>query len=96
MSAPINDGGPAFPGISGESGCGNETRVVLPDGGNAWIGHNQGMTLRDYIAITAMQAVLSGLIARGEGPTHVGELSYLSKQSYLQADTMLAERAKKP
>lgn len=41
---------PAFPGIRGENGCGNETRTITPNGDNLWVEHNQGITIRDYFA----------------------------------------------
>jgi hypothetical protein len=66
MSAPINDGGPAFPTPAG-------------------IQHNDGMTLRDYFAGKAIEA----LIVRGWG------LENASGKAYEIADAMLKARESK-
>lgn len=50
MATPIDDGGPAFPGESGEHGYGPFKPIFAPDGEKRWIALNQGMTLRDYFA----------------------------------------------
>lgn len=55
----INPNDPAFPGIRGASGCGNETFLETANG-PSWIGHNQGMTIRAEIA----SRVLAGLAAQ--------------------------------
>lgn len=48
--------------------------------------------LKDWFAGHAMQAILGGFIARGEGPTNFDEVLRLAKQSYRQADYMLVAR----
>ena len=57
--------------------------TMEPDG---WLGQTGGyakdMTLRQYIAIKAMQAILSN-------PDYMGEDSELAVQSYNVADAML-------
>lgn len=82
----------AFPGISGSSGNGESTPIYGPDGALTWQNHNQGMTLRDYIAAKAMAAVLCGLITRGQGPINAEEQNALAMRCYEQADCMLATR----
>lgn len=54
------------------------------------LGHNAGMSLRDYFAAKAMQ----GYVARGgAGSDDVFDMN-ISRWSYEMADAMLAERAK--
>jgi hypothetical protein len=70
MSEPINDGGPAFP------------MGYHPEGNNA---DHFGMTLRDYFAGKAIEA----LIVRGWG------LENASGKAYEIADAMLKARESK-
>ena len=65
----INTGGPAFP----SAGDGNET----------WA--HEGMTLRDYFAAKAMQAILSN-------PEFQEEDSQLATYAYNVADAMIQAR----
>jgi hypothetical protein len=66
-----DDGGPAFP-------------VSIPGcGDNGW----QGMSLRDYFACCAMQAILRGYVDPGLRPLLAGN-------AYQMADAMLVQRAK--
>lgn len=50
--------------------------------------HQDGMTLRDYFAAKAMQAIL------GDKTTHPDYYSEWAELSYRMADAMLAEREK--
>ena len=76
MSSEQDDGGPAFPIVETDLILG--TRI------------DTGMTLRDYFAAKAMQAMLS----LEDVHLNWGE-SQLAKWSYEQADAMLEERNKK-
>lgn len=58
MSAPINDGGPAFPGEAGEDGYGNSRQAFSPSGERSWINLNQGMSLRDWFAGQALNGLM--------------------------------------
>jgi hypothetical protein len=71
-----DDGGPAFPFVETDLVCG--TRF------------DPGMSLRDYFAAKAMQAMLS----LEDVHLNYGE-SELAKWSYQQADAMLEERNRK-
>lgn len=53
----------------------------------------QGMTLRDYFAAKAMQAIISGGVEVKKG-TIQDAYDYVSEQSYIVADAMLKERTK--
>jgi len=67
----INDGGPAFP-----------TDSEHQSGPHTW--HSAGMTLRDYFAAKAMQA-----LARSGN-----YFDATARQAYMIADAMLREREK--
>jgi hypothetical protein len=85
MSAPINNGGPAFPTDHGK----NVT---------------EGMTLRDYMAVKAMQGLLSmnrssefvtneGVPASDdEDGTLFAHTKFLAQEAYMIADAMLRAR----
>lgn len=79
-----DNGGPAFP-------------VTMP-AGEAYKGHAEfdGMTLRDYFAAKALQAIIAqgGLGFMGWNPSYWGSASGIASAAYLMADAMLAERAK--
>jgi len=81
----INDGGQAFP-------CAG---TLYPDG-SVWDAGSNGMTLRDYFAAKAMQALIplfsSGTLSVKDG-TPATE-AHVSEQAYAFADAMLAEREK--
>lgn len=57
MSAPINDGGPAYPGFQYTDGRGP---VKMTDGPNGleWQTYHPGMTLRDAIALAALPSLI--------------------------------------
>ena len=67
---------------------------ALDDGGQAFpvyspdCGTNSGMTMRDYFAAKAMQALL---IANGPAPVG-GWATYAERTAYLIADAMLEAR----
>lgn len=69
-----HDGGPAFPAIA-ENGLGHIS---------------SGMTLRDYFAAKAMQAITTAL-QQGIRPV---DLPLLARDAYALADAMLKERDK--
>ena len=76
----INDGGPAFPSAVWDSeGC--------PQ-------HTQGMSLRDYFAAKAMQAMLSGHFAK-YGHEDYWPRPEIAAEAYEMADAMLAARKEK-
>lgn len=76
----INDGGPAFPVSTSNENEGHQ------DGPNTW--QFPGMTLRDYFAAKAMQAIVIGNNA-GAGSMGLG----CASDAYGLADAMLAARA---
>jgi hypothetical protein len=76
MSDEQDDGGPAFPFVETDLVCGHR--------------FDPGMSLRDYFAAKAMQAMLSIENVH----LNYGE-SELAKWSYQQADAMLEERNRK-
>lgn len=80
-------GGPAFPGVLGESGYGNAARVVHQDGSHSFIEHNQGMSLRDYFAGQALKGVLASPTTRPDASE-----ADLATYVYRMADAMLDER----
>lgn len=51
-----------------------------------------GMTLRDYFAAKAMQAIIAAQVGN-DGVTLMGE-DYIANSAYAMADFMLMERAK--
>lgn len=89
MSAPINNGGPAFP-------CGLASGHIDP--------LHHGMTLRDYMAVKAMQGLLSmnrssefvtneGVPASDdEDGTLFAHTKFLAQEAYMIADAMLRAR----
>ena len=78
MSDKIKDGGPAFP-INN-----NDVITIVTNNGN----HPEGMSLRDYFAAKAMQAMSAN---PGCNSYSLGEIAELS---YKQADEMLKAREK--
>jgi len=87
MSDEIKDGGPAFP-TENEHQTGNHTM------------HFQGMSLRDYFAAKAMQAILtnqdlaSAVVKDSIANKKVKPTDVLAFAAYEYADAMLAERTK--
>jgi len=79
MSAPINDGGPAFPEIRVRDGDNYNapTKIYYP-----------GMTLRDYFAAAALQGMLSDNRINDS-------FENLSDVSYKCADAMLKAKEAK-
>jgi hypothetical protein len=78
MNAP-NDGGPAFPAIgSRQEGEHGDYHMVVESYG--------GMTLRDYFAAKAMQAMCSGTWPDGH------ERPEIAARSFSMADAMLKAR----
>lgn len=89
MSAkPINDGGPAFPGI-----VSNRRAPDLPNGHQVGNFEFQmyGMTLRDYFASKAMHQFLHGAVLP-VGYDATKELRLLADRAYEMADAMLKAR----
>jgi hypothetical protein len=82
----MNDGEPAFPGPWKNDGDGNarapDGQLVPPD----WTVHMQGMTLRDYFAAKAMQALIN---PKGQDFDRIDEVP---KYAYQIADAMLEAR----
>lgn len=56
----INNSGPAFPGVQGVDGYGNQVPIPGPNGEIVWANLNQGMSLRAWLMGTAMQGLLHG------------------------------------
>jgi hypothetical protein len=84
MSNTKNTGGPAFPVVQ------KANAVSRGDGGGANYEMEQsgGMTLRDYFAAKAMQALI---ITNGPAPQG-GWPTYAERTAYLVADAMLKAR----
>jgi hypothetical protein len=78
MSTTPKDGGPAFP----------VPAPVCSGPNNSWEYPSDGMTLRDYFAAKAMQALISN--ARFEKASY----QQFAFNAYYTADAMIAERAK--
>jgi hypothetical protein len=86
MSAPINDGGPAFP-------CIYYSEPIVSIGPQFTI--KGGMTLRDYFAAAALQGNLAGQsidVGYYEGKDAWNKAA---KDAYAMADAMLKEREAK-
>ena len=79
MSTP-NDGGAAFP-------VPPERINAFPGGDTHWSYAHPGMTLRDYFAAKALQAIAS------QKTVHLS-WEMIAERAYFAADLMLAERAK--
>jgi hypothetical protein len=82
----IEDGGPAFPVSTSNEVDGHQ------DGPNAW--QLPGMSLRDYLAAKAMQAMIS---KHGREDDNPGFFDYatdesIAKCAYIYADAMLKVR----
>ena len=84
MSAPMNDGGPAFPS------------AVLFDQA---IVDSKGMTLRDYFAAKAMQSIVGAMLIESSKTRynidHQEHLKCVALDSYEIADAMLRARKSK-
>ena len=79
MTGVINNGGPAFP-------SGNEVTL-----GNWRSSGHSGMTLRDYFAARAMEALLSRL----QRPLCPQDCIVVAEDAYFMADHMLKAREAK-
>lgn len=85
MSEQIKDGGPAFP-------CFKPEGPLMQDGGPEWSAEViPGMTLRDYFAAKAMQALIVDGIKRDGSAT----ISNVARDAYRMSDAMLAAREAK-
>ena len=84
MSAPINNGGSAFP----------LPASTMPNGGHQW--HEYGMTLRDWFAGQALQGYLAGRNNNlSENPSNF-TAQKACRDCYAYADAMIAAREVKP
>jgi len=79
MPKPKGDGGPAFP-TENERQTGNSSY------------HYQGMSLRDYFAAKAMEALISQWMRLGQGMLPKHDYSEIAKESYEMSDAMLKAR----
>jgi hypothetical protein len=93
----VNDGGPAFPTITSEvrEFVGESAGVIQVD--------KPGMSLRDYFAAKAMQAILASTYSSLEMVQVVEQIAssmgrqindHIAILSYARADAMLAARNK--
>jgi hypothetical protein len=78
VSAPINDGGPAFPCVYYSEPIGSIGPQFTIKG---------GMTLRDYFAAAALQGMLTDSCIQGSD-------SQFAESAYSYADAMLKAREK--
>lgn len=81
MTITDNNGGPVFPSWP------KDGKLVIDENKNITPIYEGGMTLRDYLAAKAMQALLSK-------PDCPASAEDLAAYAYGNADAMLAERAK--
>ena len=81
MSAPIDEGGPAFP-------CMRVDANVVPK--SPLVPHSHGLTLRDYFAGQAMAGMLANSSNLAEQAWRSDKC--LAEWSYKAADAMIAER----
>lgn len=88
MSAQPKDGGPAFPGTHTEylSAFGAGAMTIPRE-----VAHG-GMSLRDYFAAQAMQALVSACDSTGAWMGN--DTVNVPQHAYAMADAMLAEREK--
>ena len=92
-----NDGGPAFPVEMSWDDQGRMHQGAQTGIATAW---HAGMTLRDYFAANVMQALIAHYGAYSEDSDFVGsdenvmDVTATSEYAYIQADAMIAERAK--
>ncbi len=77
MSDKINDGGPAFPTHDQDDGTDPRSQIL-----------SGGMSLRDYFAAKAMQAIAT------RTDHHCGPID-IAKEAYQQADAMIYARTAK-
>jgi len=85
MNKPIEDGGPAFPQWDGHA-ITSEPNYL---GG--------GISVRDYFAAAALQALIATVQAKDCATQTPGQLQLkLASSSYSIADAMLSERTKQP
>lgn len=82
---PVNDGGPAFPGVAGANGCGNSVPTTL-NGSVQYVEYNQGLSLRDWFA---GQALANQNIEEHSGKKWADRVA---EQAYRIADAMIAAR----
>ena len=91
MSAPINDGGPAFP----------HAQRLWDNDAQSWAVHSVGgMTLRDYFAGEALAALINQLAHTSQADKEMKKLGMCEGQfdrlcakcAYDYADAMLAAR----
>lgn len=89
MSQPINDGGSAFP-YKRQIRCNGEVIDYVME---------SGMTLRDYFAAAALQAIISSALSEGTKTMYnirkPDFLECLSLDAYAHADAMLKAREAK-
>ena len=89
MSVPINDGGPAYP-HKRQIRCNGEVIDYVME---------SGMTLRDYFAAAALQAIISSALSEGTKTMYnirkPDFLECLSLDAYAHADAMLKVREAK-
>jgi hypothetical protein len=87
---------PAFPGIEGVSGYGNQVPQLGPNGELIWVSYNSGMELRDWFAGIALQGALASC---PEGIRYSKNSKLPIKDwaewSYQCADAMLESRENK-
>lgn len=88
MSAPINDGGPAFPSPIAFDPT-RDRVVAITEFAEGF----SGMTLRDYFAAAALQGLIAGTLADGSTFIKGGE-PFHAAAAYATADAMLAVREK--
>jgi hypothetical protein len=89
LSENINDGGPAFPRIT-EIQTPNSVSWETPE--YSKVRSTDGLSMRDYFAAKAMQALYARLGGSARCSAHDGGLDYLAQGAYEAADAMLKAR----
>ena len=100
MSEPINDGGPAFPGLHPSKDCRYQDvgmtlrqyaaiKLCVPDSGVPWLDEMIVQSNRERLAAAALQGLMAEYDPEDELEQHI------AKWSYKAADAMLKAREAK-
>jgi hypothetical protein len=85
--AQIDDGGAAFP---------RDEEIRTVSDVEFAIDGEPGMSLRDYFAAHAMQAILHASLVSGDVATFIDDGGVIAEIAYNQAEAMLEEREDRP
>lgn len=88
----IKNNTPAFPCSAGISGYGSSIPHAMPSGEILFENKEQGMTLLDYFAAKAMQALIEAQ-SKFLDRNSIINGDYLANSAYIQAVAMMRKRA---